>query len=120
MIGWANAKKVAGWSLSKKVSIDFILDEDELLEGRLRLKIGTLDRQEIGLYINGHALEKRTINSWLVTPFNSWDADLTYTFDPHILNHKGSNTLLFDLPNAHGVKKNIGDFGIALKRLEIE
>ncbi len=118
--GWAESNKVASWSIFKKVTIDFTLDTDTPLKGILRLKIGTLDRQEIGLYINGHPLEKRVINSWLVAPLNRWDANLTYRFDPNILNPKGNNRLTFNLPNAHKVKRDRGDFGIALKSLEVE
>jgi len=118
---WSIYEKTARWSIGNRVRMAFYLNEHRELKGILRLRVGTSDRQEIGVSINGNFIDKRSINSWLVEPINRWDADLTFKFDPKILHGDGINIIELKLPDAHRVANDYPrDIAIALKSFRIE
>jgi len=118
---WSIYEKRARWSIGHRVRMAFYLKKYSRLKGILRLRVGTSDMQEIGVSINGKFIGKRVINSWLVEPINRWDADLTFKFDPKILDQNGINIIELELPNAHRVANDYPrDIAIALKSFRID
>jgi hypothetical protein len=118
---WSIYEKRARWSIGHRVRMAFYLKKYSRLKGILRLRVGTSDMQEIGVSINGKFIGKRVINSWLVEPINRWDADLTFKFDPKILDQNSINIIELELPNAHRVANDYPrDIAIALKSFRID
>ncbi len=119
--GWVMQEKVARLSMGKKAKIFFKLKDTDALSGLLKLRVGTHESQEIRLVINGHFIGTQTVDSFLVEPIDSWDADLTFSFDPKILFKDKVNVIQFNLPDARKpTNDDPRELAIALKSFMIE
>ncbi|XOB61312.1 hypothetical protein ACMC56_11945 [Campylobacterota bacterium DY0563] len=109
---WAKAEKNHRWSLSKNSVIYFKIDLNKKFEGKLNLKIMTLGKQNIKIFINKKLIAQGN--------FNSRDINLSFSFDKSIIKENKINELAFIYSNPHKPnKKDKRDIAMAIKSFQI-
>jgi len=91
-LGWSYAEDDHRWSLGKSSSIRFHINNLKNINGKLHLHISTLKKQKITLIINNHHISSKTINAT--------DTNITFQFNPKILNVNSENIIKFEYINA--------------------
>ena len=112
-MGWSKSEKTHRWSLNNTSKIIFTIKDKKKLQGVLSLKIGTLGKQTISIFINEHLVVKDT--------FQKWNTDDKFTFNPKLLHSDTINNIRFEFSNPH--KPNNFDkrkLAMALRVLKIE
>ena len=112
-IHFSQAETNYRWSDGKNAEIKFHIKNIDNLTNTIKLHLGTFGKQNISIYLNTHLLYKNTVND------SNLSLNLKYQKD--WLTTNKSNTLHFDLPNAH--KPNNGDnriLAIALKSFSLK
>ena len=90
---FSQAETTFRWSSAKTAKILFHIEDKNLFNEKLYLHIATLGDQKISIYLNGHKLYDKLLN----TP----DKMLNLRFKKSWLHEKKLNSITFDLPNAH-------------------
>jgi hypothetical protein len=88
--GWYGLEEKFRWSEGHQASIQFLMADADFA-GRLKIKLGSYQKQRVRLELNGELLGEQLLDG---------PAQLDFAFDPQKLEPKGQNTLVFQLPDA--------------------